>query len=263
MDTVTSADGTPIAYTREGSGPAVVLVGGALDDGAENAVLGPALADHFTVFNYARRGRGASGDTPPHSLAKEIDDLRAVLEVAGDAHLFGASSGGGLALEAAAAGVHAQSVAVFDVPYSVGPDAVDAWRAYVADLRRAVADDDRDRALELFMRVAGMSDEDIAGARSSPHWAPILPLAHTLAYDAACLHDGSPPHERLASIGVPVLVITRSAPGPDQAFFAASADAVAGSVPTSTRLEVDAPSHVVDADTLGPALSRFYGSVSP
>ncbi len=233
-------------------------MGGALDDGAENAVLGPALADSFTVFNYARRGRGASGDTPPHSLAREIDDLRAVLDVAGDAHLFGASSGGALALEAAAAGVRARSVAVFDVPYSVDPGAVGAWQAYVADLRGALAADDRDLALELFMRVAGMSDEDIAGAKGSPHWAPVLPLAHTLAYDAACLHDGSPPHERLATIDVPVLVLTRSAPGPDQAFFAASADAVAASVPTSTRLKVDASSHVVDADALGPALLSFF-----
>ena len=60
---VTSNDGTTIAYDRKGSGPAVVLVGGALDDGAENAPLVPALAEHFTVYNYARRGRGASGFT--------------------------------------------------------------------------------------------------------------------------------------------------------------------------------------------------------
>ena len=48
---VTSNDGTTIAYDRKGSGPAVVLVGGAQDDGAENAPLIPALAEHFTVYN--------------------------------------------------------------------------------------------------------------------------------------------------------------------------------------------------------------------
>ena len=102
---VTSNDGTTIAYDRKGSGPAVVLVGGALDDGAENASLVPALAEHFTVYNYARRGRGASGFTEPYAVEREIEDLDALIaEAGGSAHLFGASSGGALALEAAAAG---------------------------------------------------------------------------------------------------------------------------------------------------------------
>lgn len=49
---VTSADGTRIAYDRKGTGPAVILVGGTLDDGAENAPLARLLANHFTVYNY-------------------------------------------------------------------------------------------------------------------------------------------------------------------------------------------------------------------
>ena len=49
---------------------AVILVGGTLDDGAENAPLARLLANHFTVYNYARRGRGASGNTPPYALAR-------------------------------------------------------------------------------------------------------------------------------------------------------------------------------------------------
>ena len=63
MNWVTSKDGTSIAYERVGRGPAVILVGGGLDDGAENAPLAAELAGRFTVYNYARRGRGASGDT--------------------------------------------------------------------------------------------------------------------------------------------------------------------------------------------------------
>ena len=64
---VTSNDGTTIAYDRKGSGPAVVLVGGAQDDGAENAPLIPVLAEHFTVYNYARRdlARAASPSPTP------------------------------------------------------------------------------------------------------------------------------------------------------------------------------------------------------
>ena len=77
MGRVTSADGTAIAYERTGSGPAVILVGGGLDDGAENAPLAPEVAERFSVYNYARRGRADSGDTPPYALEREIEDLDA------------------------------------------------------------------------------------------------------------------------------------------------------------------------------------------
>src|SRR5215217_3359647 len=118
---VTSNDGTTIAYDRKGSGPAVVLLGGAQDDGAENAPLIPALAEHFTVYNYARRGRGASGFTEPYAVEREIEDLDALIaEAGGSAHVFGASSGGALALEAAAAGSAIDTIAVWEVPSRSG-----------------------------------------------------------------------------------------------------------------------------------------------
>ena len=91
---VTSADGTSIAYDRQGTGPAVILVGGVLDDGGENAPLAVLLAEHFTVYNYARRGRAPSGDTPPYAVEREVEDLDALIAAAGgSAHLYGASSG--------------------------------------------------------------------------------------------------------------------------------------------------------------------------
>src|ERR687892_2634363 len=98
---VTSKDGTSIAYDREGTGTPVVLVGGAIDDGSENAPLVPELAKRFTMVNYARRGRGESGDTLPYAVEREIEDLAAVIDAAGAGaagrvHLFGASSGGAL-----------------------------------------------------------------------------------------------------------------------------------------------------------------------
>ena len=71
MNRVASKDGTSIAYDRQGSGAAVILVGGGLDDGAENAPLATELAQHFTVCNYARRGRGESGDTLPYAVERE------------------------------------------------------------------------------------------------------------------------------------------------------------------------------------------------
>ena len=114
---VTSADGTSIAYDRQGTGPAVILVGGVLDDGSENAPLAALLAEHFTVYNYARRGRAPSGDTPPYAVEREVEDLDALIAAAGgSAHLYGASSGGAVALEAAAAGSAIDKIVVWDLP---------------------------------------------------------------------------------------------------------------------------------------------------
>src|SRR4029079_18063138 len=118
---VTYADGTRIAYDWKGTGPAVILVGGTLDDGAENAPLARLLANHFTVYNYAQRGRGASGHTPPYTVAREVEDLDALIATAGgSAHVYGASSGGALALEAAAAGSAIDKIAVGGGPHEVG-----------------------------------------------------------------------------------------------------------------------------------------------
>ncbi|SDH56449.1 Alpha/beta hydrolase family protein [Rhodococcus triatomae] len=122
----------------------------------------------------ARRGRGDSGDTHPYAVQREVEDLAAVVDAAGGrAHLFGASSGGALALEAAAAGLPVERIAALDA-------------------------DDRDEALRLFMRLACSSDEDIATAEAAPIWPELRTLAPTLRYDAACLSDA-----RRATIEVP------------------------------------------------------------
>ncbi|WP_198293753.1 alpha/beta fold hydrolase [Bradyrhizobium sp. WSM2793] len=83
MPYVTSADGTQIAYSIDGSGPAVILTTGSLDDGSENARLATELSRWFRVVNYARRGRGESGDGREYSVAREIEDIAALIDAAG------------------------------------------------------------------------------------------------------------------------------------------------------------------------------------
>ncbi len=68
---VTSADGTEIAFEQSGRGPAVVLVASALADRSGTAKLATLLAHHFTVINYDRRGRGASGDAAAYAPDRE------------------------------------------------------------------------------------------------------------------------------------------------------------------------------------------------
>ena len=264
-DRVLSRDGTPIAYRKQGAGPAVVLVGGGLDDGSENVPLGEVLAQWFTVYNYARRGRAGSGDTLPYALEREIEDLTALIERAGGtAHLFGASSGGALALEAAAAGVPAGRIAVYEAPYSVDEPAIARWRDYVNRVGSALAGDRRDEALELFMSLAGASQADIAQARTAPFWPQLRHLAPTLAYDAACLRDGPPPAGLFGAIRQRVLVITGE-PGLDEhtralsaEFFARAADELMAILPHAQRLTLKGQTHVGDPEILGDALRQFF-----
>ena len=72
-----SCDGTTIAYTRQGRGPVVVLVGGALQTKSDHLMgaLTPLLARDLTVISYDRRGRGDSGDSLPYAVEREVEDL--------------------------------------------------------------------------------------------------------------------------------------------------------------------------------------------
>ncbi|MDG4826705.1 alpha/beta fold hydrolase [Asanoa sp. WMMD1127] len=261
---VTSRDGTTIAYTRLGAGPLLVLVGGGLDDGAENAPLATELSRWFTVVNYARRGRGASGDTQPYAVDREIDDLAALLAPAdGSALLFGASSGGALALTGAAAGLPVARVAVYEIPYLTDEPLRAAWLSYVEELRGLLALGRRGDAVAAFMRLAGAGDAEIAGARALPIWPSLEALAPTLAYDAACLGDGRVPASLLAGVGQPVLVATGAAADPHLAalgpsFFETAADELVAALPHAERAVVENSGHVADPTALAPLLHRFF-----
>lgn len=264
MSHVISDDGTPIAYSRSGTGPAVLLVGGGLDDGSENMALVPDLARRFTVYNYARRGRGDSGDTAPYAVEREIEDLGALIsEAGGSAHVFGVSSGGALALQAAAAGLAVDRMVVYEVPYMSNDTATRQWAAYVQSLVAALEDGRRTDAVASFMRLAGSSEEDIAAARVSSFWPNLETLAPTLAYDAACLGDGRPPLGQLMTITQPTLVATGGSSDPHMSglqagFFDEAADAIAAAIPGAQRLTVEGQAHVADAKALVPVLESFF-----
>jgi pimeloyl-ACP methyl ester carboxylesterase len=262
---VTSKDGTKLAVERVGEGPAIVLVGGAFVDRSENAPLAEELASRFTVYNYDRRGRGQSSDTLPYAVEREIEDLETMISEAGGlAHLYGASSGGALVLEAAAAGVSADRLAVYEVPYNMAEDGPDQQRQYVAQLEGYLAENRRGDAAALFMQVAGASDEMIAGAKESPMWPTLEALAPSLAYDAACLGNGQPPVDRLAKINRPTLVATGGgsvesfvAGGGD--FFAKAAAAIAKSIPGAELRTIEGQTHMIDPKVLASVLGEFFG----
>jgi pimeloyl-ACP methyl ester carboxylesterase len=258
METVTSNDGTPIAYDRLGSGPPVALVCGGSVDRQANAGYAQLLAAHFTVFNFDRRGRGDSGDTPPYTIDREIEDIAAVIEAAGDsAGLWGSSSGGALALLATASGLPVSKLAVWEPPYFVDdrftPPPADTASTY----RRLVSEGRRGEAVEFFMgEVVGMPPEFVAWARTQPFWEGQERIAHTLAYDAEIMGDYSLPADRIAAIAVPTLVLTG---GSSMPFMAPAAEAIVNLIPGARHVVLEGQDHNVAPEVLVPALRDFFG----
>src|SRR3954447_4428092 len=123
MPNVVSKDGTRIAFDRHGDGQPIILVVGAFNERSTGTPLATFLAPHFAAYTYDRRGRGDSGDTAPYAVEREIEDIAAVMGLAGGhGHLYGSSSGAGLALEAAAAGAPVDKLILWEPPYNVDPE---------------------------------------------------------------------------------------------------------------------------------------------
>ncbi|MFL9656017.1 alpha/beta fold hydrolase [Streptomyces sp. PB17] len=253
--TTVSGDGTRIAYARSGRGPAVVLVSGAMSTGATMAPLAAELSGRFDVTVYDRRGRGESGDTAPYAVEREIEDLAALIEaLGGEVSLYGMSSGGALALRAAASGLPVRRVAVYEVPYAVDDAAVRAGAEYTEGLAEALGQGRRGDAVELFLRHTGLGEEMIRGARQSPMWAGMESVAPSLAYDDAVLGDGRVPRSEIAAINVPLLVL---AGGASDAWWHAAARAIADAAPEGTYATVDRQTHMVEPGVLAPVLAEF------
>ncbi|MFG2576046.1 alpha/beta fold hydrolase [Streptomyces sp. NPDC048481] len=252
-----SRDGTELAYESTGRGPAVILVSGAMSTGGTMAPLAALLADGFTAVRYDRRGRGESGDTAPYAVEREVEDLAALIEaVGGEAALYGVSSGGALVLEAAAAGLPVSRAAVYETPFALDEEAARARAQYTANLTEALAQGRRGDAVELFLRLTGLAEEMIQGARRSPMWAGMEAVAPTLAYDDAVMGDGRPPRERLASVGVPVLALAGGASPP---WLREAVRTVAEAVPDGVYRTLEGQTHMVDPALLAPVLAEFLG----
>jgi pimeloyl-ACP methyl ester carboxylesterase len=271
MAIVTSRDGTRIAYQRSGLGPAVILVSAGILDHTEYRPLAAALTADFTVYFYDRRGRGDSDNTLPYAVEREIEDIDALVATAhadgaGRPSVIGLSSGGAIALEAAAAGVEIERVAVYEVPYCVTPETQRRWQHYVDQLWATLAEGRRDEAIVVAMRFSGASEKQIAAARTSPNWGRMESVAHILSYEAASTGDGVPPADRLSTIKQPTLVATGGISADERLgmgelpadFYDQAAAAIAASVPNSRRRVLDGQSHLPDPRMAGPILTRFF-----
>lgn len=254
MDTTRSADGTTIAYDRTGRGSPLILLVGAFCNRHSFKPLAALLAEHFTVLQYDRRGRGDSGDTPPYAVAREIEDFAALLGAAGgSAAVYGHSSGAVLALEAAARGLPITGVLAYEPPYTTTDDGSpsdlqDRVAAHLAAGRRV-------EAVEAFLTSAvGVPPEYLPAIESGPDFPGMVAIAHTLAYDLAICGDGRASVARLAHVATPTLVLDG---GNSPAWAARAAVAVAAAIPGARRRTVEGQDHGAAPDAIAPLIVEF------
>ena len=260
MDTVTSRDGTTIAFDRSGDGPPVILVCGQSTTRSSNAALAEVLAPDFTVLNYERRGRGESGDTLPYAVEREVEDIDALVsEAGGSASVFGVSSGAALALEAAASGLAIDKLALWEPPFDPEEDRrppLDLAQRY----EEMIAEGRRGDVIEYFMaNVVGLPPEFVAHAKTQPSWRRQEAMAHTFVYDTIIMGDGSLPTERAAAVPVPTLAL---AGGESFPFMRQAARTLAEAMPNARARTLEGQTHNVDPAALAPVLGEFFGGLT-
>lgn len=261
--TVVSEDGTVIAVSESGAGPALVVVAGAFDHHG-TAYLGKLtaeLATHRRVVTYDRRGRGASGDTEPWAIAREVEDLAAVVaSIDGPVAALGICVGAGVVLRALAAGTPINAALLYEPPYraSVDPHADDVVFADVLD--EHVVAGRRAQAVRAFLaHVLGIPMGQITALRlKGSLWRSLVADAHVLSRDVRVLNGLAIPERVAASVGVPVVVAAGSA---SLEWMRTAARALVGAVPGSEYTELAGQGHVPDPAAIGLALDRFLGRV--
>jgi pimeloyl-ACP methyl ester carboxylesterase len=257
MNTVTSADGTRIAFDRFGAGKPIIMSAGAFNDRSTTEPLAQALAGEFTVVNYDRRGRGDSEDSAEYTVEREIEDIQALIAATGeDAALFGYSSGAVLALKAAASGLAIGRLALYEPPFRTDETYPPLRGDLPQRLAGLVAAGRRGDAVELYQTEAvRIPEEVVAQLRHAPFRPGLEAIAHTLAYDATIVGDLSMPTELIASIETPTLVICG-----EESFLRAAARAVADALPDGQLRSLPGQDHSISPAVTGPVLAEFLAN---
>ena len=262
MNTARSADGTIIAFTREGQGPSLILVDGAMCSRSFGPMpkLAAQLTPHFTVFTYDRRGRGASGDTSPYSPDREVEDLEALVALAGDTvFVHGTSSGAALALEAAKRIPAIGKLAVYEPPFVVDDTRSPIPDDYLDGLNRLVASGRRGDAGKMFMQFVGTPAFVTAVMPFTPVWSKLKTVAHTLPYDITILQGnqrGIPfTPAQWTGVKTPTLVAVG---GKSPAWMTNATAALADALPNATYRTLPGQNHMVKPQAIAPVLTEFF-----
>ena len=264
MSTVTSADGTTIDYDAYGNGPTVIFIGGTTQhraiDQRTTEIAKQLATEGFTAVDYDRRGRDRSGDTPPWSVGREVEDVAALIEATGaPAALYTSSSGAAIALAAVTEGLDVSALALYEPPYFAGSDGTQ----HIATLERMLNAGQLDEATRYnITAVIGLPAEAVDEMAQAPWWPSLVAVAPTLVYDRKASHDiDTDPdwRSRWASVTVPSVVYSG-----DQTFpgLPKAADAVAAALPSAQRRILAGQDHGPTPEAIVPELVRFLRSIA-
>jgi pimeloyl-ACP methyl ester carboxylesterase len=267
MEKVRSADGTEIAYQRDGQGSALVFVDGAFctKTMGPGHTLAPVLRTQFTTFTYDRRGRGDSADASAYEPKREIEDLAAVINAAGgSACVFGHSSGAILALEAARAGLPIKGLVIYEPPVVVDDSRPPVATDFPERVARLAASGRARAVVRTFMTEAIRAPKPVAILMSSmPGGGRMRTIAHTVAYDATIMNPyqqgSTSPKELCSSVQVPTLVVVG---GKSPQWMQGGFEMVAAWVPNARLARLDGQAHMVKAKVTAPMVSGFLADMS-
>lgn len=258
---VSSLDGTLIAHEIIGEGPPLVFIGGILSDRSSLRDLSRAVAADATAIIFDRRGRGDSGDASAYAVAREVEDVSALAEMFDQPPvLFGHSSGAGLAIEVAAAGVPLGGLVLYEPPY--GFDDADSRKesaSFARMINEKLDAGDRAGAVRSFFEAMGLPPEDVSEMANDP---AMQARADTMAYDFAVMgqidRGGVVPRDELRRINVPALVLTGALSLP---FFTEIARQVAEALPRGSLQTLSEADHSARSDCLPEVVRAFLTSL--
>jgi len=260
----TSKDGTRIAFSRAGKGPAIIFVDGALCYRASgpSGPVAELLKEHATVFTYDRRGRGESGNSLPYAVEREVEDIAALLaEAGGRASLLGISSGAALALDAASCLPGVQKLVLYEAPFIVDDSHAPIPSDFLVRLEAALASDRRGDAVKMFMKLVGVPAFGVAMMRLLPVWKKLAAVAHTLPYDIRVVEphqQGKPlPTSRWSRATMPTLVLDG---GKSPVYMRNGMRALAGVLSNATYRTLPGQTHMVNARVVVPVVADFFAA---
>ena len=258
---VQSKDGTRIAFEKTGTGPAIIIVNGALSYRAvyNDRSLMSALSKNFTVYTYDRRGRGESTDAGSYHVDREIDDIEALIEDAGgSARLYGSSSGAALSLLAAARLGKAKvpQLVLYEPPYvSVSEKNKQDFADQGKRINELISKANRGDAMAFHFTAIGTPPEALESLRKSPAWPLMQSVEHTLAYDYAVLDDGAIPVDAAKKAVMPALVLYGEK---SFEFMSEAAKNLGRIMPNAQWKMLKGQTHQASPEILAPVLKEFF-----
>jgi pimeloyl-ACP methyl ester carboxylesterase len=243
MHTLLAPDGTRLAYQRLGAGPPLVLVPGT---GAANPIawtgVAPALAERCTLLALDRRGHGQSGDREPYALEREVEDVAALVQAAGQpAHLLGHSFGALLALEAARFAPALRGLILYEPGFPL-PGHPLYPPGLLARLQALLAAGEREAVVTTYYREsAGLSVDEIEALRQSPAWPARLATAHTLPREMLAEAAYSFDARDFQQLKTPTLLVSGSDSPP---FLKAATQALTAALPNARLAVLPGQQHI-------------------